>query len=215
MYKVFIENRPIIICEKNKSHFDSITLFSHQINSIREDVFPLFKQYPLKTPIVILAKGVDEEFKRLFTGYSQIEAAGGIVRRKEKFLFIKRFGKWDIPKGKLEKKESPEIGAIREIEEECGITGPKMEQFICHTYHTYLDKYKGKNKLTLKKTYWYAMTYDGDEELKPQVEEGITKAKWIKRSKLDKVRFNTYESILDVIDTYFDDVELILPKKKK
>lgn len=215
MYKVFIENRPIIICEKNKSNFDCITLFSHQINSIREDVFPLFKQYSLKTPIIILAKDVDDEFNRLFVGYTQIIAAGGIVRKEKKYLFIKRFGKWDIPKGKLEKKENPEIGAIREIEEECGISNPKIEGFICHTYHTYLDTYKGKNKLTLKKTYWYAMTYDGDEELKPQVDEGITKAKWFKKSKLDKVRFNTYESILDVIETYFDDDEIVLPKKKE
>lgn len=215
MYKVFIENRPIIICKKNQSNFDCITLFSHQINSIREDVFPLFKQYSLKTPIIILAKDVDSEFKRLFEGYSQIEAAGGIVRKEKKYLFIKRLGKWDIPKGKLEKKENPEIGAIREIEEECGISAPKIEDFICHTYHTYLDTYKGKNKLTLKKTYWYAMTYDGDEELKPQGDEGITKAKWFKKSKLDKVRLNTYESILDVIETYFDDDEIVLPKKKE
>lgn len=129
-------------------------------------------------------------------------------------MFIKRFGKWDIPKGKLTKSEDPQTGAIREIEEECGISGPVIEQFICETYHTYRDTYKGKNKLTLKKTSWYGMTYDGEEVLIPQQEEGITKVKWFKKTKMDKIRSNTYESILEVMDSYFGTTEDILPKKR-
>lgn len=214
MYKVFVENRPIIICEKNTFAFDSRLLFAENIQSIEKEVFPLFEKNSPKTPIVLLTTDPGAEFRRLFAKYAMIYAAGGIVRKGEEFLFIKRFGKWDIPKGKLTKAEDPQAGAIREIEEECGISNPEIEQFICETYHTYRDNYKGKNKLTLKKTMWYGMTYAGDEELVPQEEEGITKVKWFKKSKLDKIRLNTYESILEVMDNYFGTTEDILPKKR-
>lgn len=214
MYKVFVENRPIIICEKNTFAFDSKLLFSESIHSIEKEVFPLFEKNSPKTPIVLLTPSPETEFNRLFAKYAMIYAAGGIVRRGEEYLFIKRFGKWDIPKGKLTKTEAPQTGAIREIEEECGITGPVIEKFICETYHTYRDNYKGKNKLTLKKTSWYGMTYTGEEVLIPQEEEGITKVKWFKKSKLDKIRSNTYESILEVMDNYFETTEDILPKKR-
>lgn len=210
MYKVFVENRPIIICEKNTFPLDCKLLFSEHIKSIEKDIFPLFEKNSPKTPIVVLAKNAPVEFNRLFSKYSLIVAAGGIVKKGDEYLFIKRFGKWDIPKGKLEKQEDPESGAIREIEEECGISNPVIEQFICETYHTYREK----NKQTLKKTYWYGMAYSGDEEPVPQEEEGISKVKWFKRSKLDKVRSNTYESILEVMDAYFGPKEDFLPEKR-
>lgn len=212
MYKVFVENRPIIICEKNTFPFDSNILFAENVRSIEKDVFPLFEKSLTKIPFVLLTKHPEAEFNRLFEKHTVIIAAGGIVRKGDEYLFIKRFGKWDIPKGKLEKTEDPETGAIREIEEECGISNPKVEHLICETYHTYRDKGK-KNKLTLKKTYWYAMVYAGDEELIPQTEEGISKVRWFKKSKLDKIRLNTYESIIEVIETYFDPT-VFLPKRK-
>lgn len=210
MYKVFVENRPIIICEKNTFPLDCKLLFSERIRSIEKDVFPLFEKNSPRTPIVILAKDAAAEFNRLFAKHALITAAGGIVRKGDEYLFIKRFGKWDIPKGKLEKLEDPQLGAIREIEEECGISNPVVEKFICETYHTYREK----NKSTLKKTYWFGMAYEGEEELVPQSEEGISKVKWFKKTKLDKIRSNTYESILEVMDAYFGPVEILPPKKE-
>lgn len=58
------------------------------------------------------------------------------------------------------------------------------------------------------------MTCNGNEELTPQKNEGITKAKWFKREKLDKIRSNTYESILDVMESYFGPIEHQIPEKK-
>ena len=56
-----------------------------------------------------------------------IEAAGGLViNRKGEYLFIYRNDKWDLPKGKLEKGERKRQGAVREVEEECGITVSSM-----------------------------------------------------------------------------------------
>ncbi len=200
MYKVFIENRPVIICEKNTIKIETIILFSEKVNSFEEDIFPLFIKSEPKIPIVLIAKDAQSEFERLFLGYKRIVAAGGIVKKNDDYLFIKRNGKWDIPKGKLNKKEDPIVGAIREVEEECGITGPVVKKLICCTYHTY----RFKDKPLLKLTYWYEMEYQGDEELVPQLEEGITKVKWLKVNELDKVRKKTFASILEVIDQYFE-----------
>ena len=42
-------------------------------------------------------------------------------------LFIYRFNKWDLPKGKLNKGEKKQDCAIREVEEECGICNLQIE----------------------------------------------------------------------------------------
>ena len=134
-----------------------------------------------------------------FENHHKVEAAGGIVKRKEKYLFIKRNGLWDIPKGKLENNESPEEGALREIEEECGISNFTINKHITTTYHTY--EYKGIP--TLKKTYWFSFKYDGPKKGNPQLEEGITKIAWKKKEDMNKILENTYASIADVIHSYF------------
>ncbi len=199
MYKVFVENRPIILCQKNNYSYESRLFFESKIKSLEKDVYPFFSLDKEKLPYVIICEDPIATFNRLFNKYEWIEAAGGIVQKDDRFLFIKRFGKWDIPKGKLEKGEDPELGCIREIEEECGISKPIIKNKIMETYHTY----RYKDVPTIKRTYWYALTYEGDEIPTPQQEEGITKAKFVKLEKLDKVRTNTFTSILEVIDTYF------------
>jgi ADP-ribose pyrophosphatase YjhB (NUDIX family) len=133
----------------------------------------------------------------LFSSFYQIiEAAGGIVRHPSgKYLFIKRFGKWDLPKGKIEKGESPEFGAMREVCEECGIADLKIARQLPSTYHTY----KLEGIRVLKITWWFAMDYSGSLCTKPQTEEGITDASWLAPSQFDMVLENTYRSIAELI----------------
>jgi len=127
-----------------------------------------------------------------------IEAAGGLVQKNKKYLFIKRNGKWDIPKGKLEKGEDVKTAAVREIEEECGLDQPAINRHLINTWHTY----KIKDKNILKKTYWFLLTAkDDDQELVPQQEEGITEVKYLSLDNLEEVKNNTFTSILEVINT--------------
>ncbi|MFT4600976.1 MAG: 8-oxo-dGTP pyrophosphatase MutT (NUDIX family), partial [Arenicella sp.] len=119
----------------------------------------------------------------------------GLVEFKGKFLFIKRNGLWDIPKGKLEKGESIEEGAVREIEEECGVENPVILSHLVDTFHTY--NYKGKD--VLKKTYWFHLSLDEVNELVPQGEEGITEVGFFGLDELNEIEANTYVSILEVI----------------
>ncbi|MBK9671561.1 MAG: NUDIX domain-containing protein [Bacteroidetes bacterium] len=69
--------------------------------------------------------------------YTKIEAAGGIVKNKQgQLLFIFRHGKWDLPKGKIEKGENEQDAALREVEEECGIAELTLQKKLTTTFHT-------------------------------------------------------------------------------
>ena len=74
-----------------------------------------------------------------------------------------------------EKNEELKVAAVREIEEECGITNPIITKKLLKTFHTY----SAKGKQYFKTTHWYLLTYHGDEKLVPQEEEGITDVCWV------------------------------------
>ncbi len=201
MYKVFIQNRPIFfISAKEIEKYDGIFVKEKFAITDKVELTELLTNLPTHLFLHIICENPEVTLSLFFENYQKIEAAGGIVKRKEKYLFIKRNGLWDIPKGKLESDETPEIGALREIEEECGITNFQLTEHITTTYHTYA--YKGIP--TLKKTYWYGFEYDGPKKGIPQTEEGITKIAWKKKEDLNKILENTYASIADVIYSYFD-----------
>jgi 8-oxo-dGTP pyrophosphatase MutT (NUDIX family) len=125
-----------------------------------------------------------------------IEAAGGLVKNKKgEYLFIFRNGKWDLPKGKIEKGESIKTAAIREVQEECGVNELNIVKELSSTYHIYFIE----KKAILKRTYWFEMICKDDFKLVPQTEEGITEVKWMDAKKLKQVYDNTFESIKEVL----------------
>jgi 8-oxo-dGTP pyrophosphatase MutT (NUDIX family) len=145
----------------------------------------------------VLCDDAKAYLKKLIRKNVLIEAAGGLVTNQNgEHLFIYRNGKWDLPKGKIEKKEKTRIAAVREVEEECGIKVTKLEEKICKTYHTYI--YKGE--VVLKKTHWFKMRYKGNAKLVPQLEEGITDVKWFKNEDVPTIINNTFPSIIDVLE---------------
>ncbi len=200
MYKVFIQNKPLFFISIDEMNdFNGFFIREYLALNEKQHLLSAIKLLPKTLNIYILCEDPKETMMLFFKTFKKIEAAGGIVNRKEKYLFIKRNGVWDIPKGKLESKESPEEGAKREIEEECGIENVEIGDLITITYHTYLIN--GEN--TLKKTYWFKASYTGDKKGVPQHIEGITKIAWKKKDSIHKIRLNTYSSIEDVIDFYF------------
>lgn len=198
MYKVFIDHKPIVILNKSNFSTNLTCIDSQRIIRFPDDIQPELDNATALNPLFILTENVESEFSRLFQSYELVKAAGGVVESDDGFLVIERNGFWDIPKGKMEKGESPEESAYREIEEECGISGHELEQLLTITYHTY--EYKGKP--VLKKTYWYYFKYEGSDILEPQAEEGITKVEWFSKERIPEIRSNTYGSINDVLDAY-------------
>lgn len=143
----------------------------------------------------------DPEKSDLPEGFHFIEAAGGLIQRNDEFLFIRRHNRWDLPKGKLEKKEHPEAAAIRECEEECGISGLSLLSPLPFTWHLY--EYKGG--VALKKTWWYHMSTDFQGVLTPQLEEDITAVEWFKADYIKShVLPDTYHTISDLVKAHFN-----------
>lgn len=141
-------------------------------------------------------------YKKIVADFKQnfdvIEAGGGIVQKEDKILFIKRLGKWDLPKGKFEKGEKKREGALREVEEECNIQVEIIEK-VGVTWHTFLRS--GKNRL--KKTHWYSMRCLDDSEMSPQFEEGIDEVQWFEKNEIKSVALNhTYNTIRKIYRKY-------------
>ena len=146
--------------------------------------------------IQLISKNPKRSLKQFFRTFNYLKAAGGLVSRDKELLFIHRLGKWDLPKGKLEKKESNKLAAVREVREECGLLKkPKIVEKITNTYHAY----EVDGVSYLKKTAWFLMTYDGLEKPIAQKEEGITSVCWVKPSAIPAKLKKCYPSILDVI----------------
>ena len=127
--------------------------------------------------------------------YILIEAAGGLVYNSvNQVLMIFRNKKWDLPKGKIELGESIEECALREVEEECGISNLQIIGALKSTYHIY--KLNGRS--ILKRTYWFKMNTNYSNKLIPQIEEGITKVEWVNKEDISKKIENTYMNIKDI-----------------
>jgi 8-oxo-dGTP pyrophosphatase MutT (NUDIX family) len=129
--------------------------------------------------------------------YNIIEAAGGIVTNGDKILLIHRLGKWDFPKGKLDKGEKFKDAAVREVEEECSIK-VKLDGKICSTWHTYTQNRKG----ILKQTKWYAMTCLDDSRMEPQAEEDIDQILWADPRQAASLVATSYRSIQFVYERF-------------
>lgn len=140
--------------------------------------------------ITIVSPQKKDHISFIKSRFSIIKAAGGIVTKGEKILFIHRLGKWDLPKGKFEKGETPSECAIREVEEECSIQ-VKLGPSIGKTWHTYTQN----RKSILKKTYWYVMESSNDRDMKPQLEEGIEDIQWLSHQEAKTALVNSYPSM--------------------
>ncbi|MBL0047801.1 MAG: NUDIX domain-containing protein [Bacteroidetes bacterium] len=201
MNKVFIMDRPLyLFCDKSRqaTDFDFFTAYSTK-EELKKSI-ALFEADETLKSMGILFETEKQKETALFSIFKVIEAAGGIVKNKEgKILFIFRHGKWDLPKGKIEKGEKEKEAALREVEEECGIGDLSLEEKFTITYHTY----HLKGETCLKISHWYKMKYSGNSMLLiPQLEEGITDARWMNKPEIEAAMKNTFSSIFEVMKLY-------------
>jgi 8-oxo-dGTP pyrophosphatase MutT (NUDIX family) len=112
-------------------------------------------------------------------------------------LFIFRNGKWDLAKGGMEKNETIEETAIREVEEETGVTGLVITEKLQKTYHIF----KRNGRYKLKITQWFEMQtkYEGNPQ--GQAEEGIEKVEWVNPKNIPMLLENSYENIKLLFET--------------
>jgi ADP-ribose pyrophosphatase YjhB (NUDIX family) len=140
-------------------------------------------------------EAVKEFLKRKFR---IVKAAGGLVRKKDRFLLIYRQKKWDLPKGKKESGERSRQTAVREVEEECNVK-VRLGKKISTTWHTYtMNKHA-----MLKKTRWYSMEIVDDSKMRPAVEEDIEELRWMNQKEVYHALENSYNSIRFVFEEYY------------
>ncbi|WP_405562190.1 NUDIX hydrolase [Polaribacter sp. Asnod6-C07] len=195
MYKVFVNDTPIIITQSSK--IESIfPVFA--FNDITFDEILRRLNEKLIKGIILYSIDLEKDWKTFKQNLRVISAAGGLVLNdKKEALFIYRNKVWDLPKGWVEKDESLENAAIREVEEECGIFNLTITKKLITTYHIY-----HQNGYILKETYWYLMHSNYNAPLIPQLEEGITEVSFKKTDEIEDILKNTYANIKIVYATY-------------
>ncbi len=199
MHKVYIDNKPLIFENVYSGHVDEfkqLDILSDSDFSV-EQIFEKTKNST--NGILYLCARPDQEWTRFASMFTLIEAAGGVVSNdRDELLIIYRKKKWDLPKGKLDYDESPEMAAIREVKEECGLNEVELHGEIIKTFHVYTEKNHG----ILKKTHWYRMSTT-NKNLTPQAEEDIEKAEWMEVERIKQVVMpDTYQAIREVITAY-------------
>ena len=127
--------------------------------------------------------------------FRQAPAAGGVVIIDNQFVAIERNGIPDLPKGHIEKGESPEVAALREVEEETGITNLEIIKELPATWHCYLLD----NQWTIKKTSWFLMLTSSGMKNIPQTEEGISKVYLVDKDHVKDFEEKTFASLKTLV----------------
>jgi 8-oxo-dGTP pyrophosphatase MutT (NUDIX family) len=197
MYTVFVNDTPIIITSSSKKENNyPIYLFKEIV--FDEIIYKL--QNNAIEGITLYSSDLELDWQIFLQNLKVVPAAGGLVlNSKNEVLFIYRNNVWDLPKGKIEKGESIEIAAIREVEEECGVFNLSIEQKLLTTYHIYHDK-----GIKLKETHWFLMHSNYNKKLIPQIEEGITEVLFKNKAETEEALRNTYANIKLVHDTFLE-----------
>ncbi len=201
--KIFVNEKPIYLADHSNN------ILQHKINeghlfydnntnlNYKDIVQQLTK--PNTSGIVILDKNLQQLLSEFQAAFKVIEAGGGIVQNQEnEILFIYRRQKWDLPKGKLEKGETIETCAQREVEEETGVTNLTLKNKIGETYHIYQEK----GEQIFKISHWFYFTCPSNQNTLAQTEEDITEVKWISPQDIEKPLQNTFQNINEIVGKF-------------
>ncbi len=195
MYKVFYNQKLLDFTSDLNKNTNSTPLFFFKYANSKSIIKALKDKSVSKVYLYHLKP---EKFeKHLFKIFSCVDAAGGLVKHKDgSILFIYRNNKWDLPKGKIEKKEILTNAAIREVQEETGVGDLLLKKALPVTYHIY----NANGKYKIKKTHWFLMETNFTGQLVPQTEENIQMAVWKANTEIPILMQNAYENIKIVLE---------------
>lgn len=204
MYKIYINDRPLTLCTplemaQGRAPMDThlVARYPGKAKFILNYVDLLEKGSPQVQEVTLFHHDEEELWEAFKKHYKVIEAAGGVVRNfAQQWLLIFRKKHWDLPKGKIDKGETPEQAAIREVQEETGLQEVILGDPLPHTYHTYKDR---KDRRVLKKTHWFFMNTP-ETSLTPQAEEDIELAVWMSSKQFFDEKRVVYPNIENLLN---------------
>jgi len=203
--KIYFDYKPLFLCDDVDAtlqpyvhHDDAVFIDELNLHTVKSMIHEM--QDPSIHAGIFFHKDLEELKAAFFKKFTLIAAAGGFVlNEKDQVLMMFRRGKWDLPKGKLDKKETAEQGALRETEEETGLKNIRLISPLITTYHTYHEG----TRYVLKQSNWFRMKVSGEQNLVPQAEEQISKLEWVSQKDLKKYMENTFPSVNDVLKAGF------------
>ena len=199
--KIYFNDKPLFLCDNVDEtiepflhHDDAVFIDELDTHTIKSMIHEM--QVEKVHAGVFFHQDLEALKKAFFKKFTNIIAAGGLVTREnDDILMIFRRGKWDLPKGKLDKGETLEECAVREVMEETGLQKVELKEHLITTYHTYFEG----ARFMLKESHWYSMETSGDQSLKPQLEEDITDIKWIPLEEIETYMTKSFPSVSDVL----------------
>jgi len=198
-YKVFINDKWIFFGDftSPEKNSEEVTKLMEPTADVVANLAAMIKTGSFEDNIVLQhSKGIADVFAFFKKQFLCLEAAGGIVLQKSKHvLMIKRFDKWDFPKGKIEAGETAREAAVREVEEETGVNDLSILKPLPESYHIY---HYG-SQWVLKKNHWFLMQTDYRGPLTPQTEEAIEQAVWVSSQEVSNYLRNSYASLQNMV----------------
>lgn len=200
--KIFFGDKPLFLCdavdeiiEPYIHHDDAVFIDQLDAHTVKSMIHEM-QQEKIHAG-VFLHPDLEELKKAFYKKFTLIQAAGGLVyNEKNEVLLIHRRGKWDLPKGKLDKGEKLADCAVREVEEETGLQQIQLLSPLMLTFHTYHEG----TRYILKESHWYTMKVKGVPQLVPQAEEDILQAKWVPTDELGNYIPDAFPSVKDVLE---------------
>ena len=190
MYKVFFNQKPIYLTTSLAINSNHNPLF-HIKYSSAEYLLKALKSSKVEA-VYLYHQDEEKLWKHFLKRFPEVEAAGGLVQHSDgRILMIYRNNKWDLPKGRTEKKELLIDAAVREVMEETAVADLIVTKPLPITYHIF----SRNGKYRLKKTHWYFMKTSYNGPLQPQLDEGIMAAEWKTKEEIPELLSNAYENI--------------------
>lgn len=124
----------------------------------------------------------------------KVLSSGGVIINNNLILLLKKYnGDYVLPKGRIERGESIEEAALREVKEESGITG-EIKKYLGKIEYSFINKMKN---VKVDKTVHFFLMSTKDTHTIPQSMEGFKTAKFYDRN--EAIRLMKYSQERSII----------------
>lgn len=199
MYKVFSNGRIISftnniidnIAKHNGFFYRYVDVEElHKIIDFFETVYSIKNMYLIHDDPTQLF----EDFKSLFKITKSV--GGLIVNDNQEVLLIKRWHKWDLPKGEYDSSLDIAQNVLNGMKTECGLYQLKIEEFLEPTYYMF----NLNNERILKQVNWCRIHQAGND-IEPKVPNTDTITKWVALADLHEYLPKAFDQVEQVFES--------------